>query len=1082
MSRPTTRSKNKRHKPDNNEGFSSEILRKIHLTGEITEDDIHQLYMIWKPVCQGCRINTKDNPNCFCGLVPPSGGTRKSGLWQKMSDIVLSLGPDPCKDLRVSNESPAGLTNLGATCYANSILQCLYMNTAFRRGVFSIELDLLKKQPVLHQLARLFAQLHSSKMAVIDSAPFIKTLELDNGVQQDSHEFLTLLLSLLERSLRHSKISKARTIVQDLFRGSVSNVTRCSMCGRDSEASSKMEDFYELELNIKDMKNLNESLDDYLSVEELKGDNQYFCESCGERVNATRCIKLRTLPYVLNFQLKRYVFLPKTTTKKKITSLFSFPRELDMGRRLSEPSLLELIYDLSAVLIHKGNAVNSGHYVAHIKDEHTGQWWEFDDEHVSMLGDHPFGEGSSSSTAKPVWNEPLVQSSCTGEKDSTVNGNLINTGDVQMFSSADAYMLMYKRRTIQKVDNMQLTGCGSSNMETPEKLVYESNNYCPPFHLLEEIKELNESYDDTCQQYKLKKEKEVENITERRQEVRSVLSEVPVHPLEESYFWISTDWLRQWADSITPPVLDNTSIQCLHGGVPVSKVGAMKRLSTNAWNKLLLKYNGGPALSNKDNCINCLLDGAHSMVSADNYRDRRASMKELAEAALAGRSFDGPLYYVSRAWLLQWLRRKNVDSPCEADAGPTASIRCPHGLLMPEQAAGAKRLLVPESLWLFFYESANAVKPDDLLGCSTFPVDSEVCARCSAELSQVACLEDSLRAAKLKQRQNHEKLVLGKNIALSPGCRYYLLPSSWLTKWRTYITASGKNVSASVEPESLDNILDSLKCEKHSHLLERPLSLTYKRGIVVQRVSNTDGLTIITEDDWKFFCEEWNCTEEKGISAKIEFPNCVSNKLPGSCKDVPVLDEHLSISLDEANDEAESSLPIIKTIPEICENCIGERESCELMRKLSYCNENICVYLVRGKEAPRSILEASATFVDSDRRTSKRSRKTPFGNSVNLKVSGSTSIYQLKMMIWESLGVVKENQILHKGSRVIDGESATLADMNIFSGDVLWVTDSEVHENRDIADELSEGKMVVEQTEAGFRGTLLTSNITTQVI
>lgn len=49
------------------------------------------------------------------------------------------------------------------------------------------------------------------------------------------------------------------------------------------------------------------------------------------------------------------------------------------------------------------------------------------------------------------------------------------------------------------------------------------------------------------------------------------------------------------------------------------------------------------------------------------------------------------------------------------------------------------------------------------------------------------------------------------------------------------------------------------------------------------------------------------------------------------------------------------------------------------------------------------------------------------------------------------LQVVKENQILHKGSRTIDGESATLADMDIFPGDTVWVTDSEIHENRDIA-------------------------------
>ncbi|OMO61952.1 Peptidase C19, ubiquitin carboxyl-terminal hydrolase 2 [Corchorus capsularis] len=147
-----------------------------------------------------------------------------------------------------------------------------------------------------------------------------------------------------------------------------------------------MEDFYELELNVKGLKTLDESLDDYLnlSVEELHGDNQYFCESC-KRVDASRSIKLRKLPDVLNIQLKRYDFLQKTTTKKKISSVFSFPGELDMRGRLSEPSQVELIYELSAVLIHRGTAANSGHYIAHIKDENTGQWWEFDDEHVSNL-------------------------------------------------------------------------------------------------------------------------------------------------------------------------------------------------------------------------------------------------------------------------------------------------------------------------------------------------------------------------------------------------------------------------------------------------------------------------------------------------------------------------------------------------------------------------------------------------------------------------------------------------------------------------------------------------------------------------
>lgn len=88
---------------------------------------------------------------------------------------------------------------------------------------------------------------------------------------------------------------------------------RCSVCGKESDASSKKEDFYGLELNIKGLNHLEESLDDYFKAEELQGENQYFCESCQKHVDATRSIMLHALPSVLNFQLKRYVFLAKVS-------------------------------------------------------------------------------------------------------------------------------------------------------------------------------------------------------------------------------------------------------------------------------------------------------------------------------------------------------------------------------------------------------------------------------------------------------------------------------------------------------------------------------------------------------------------------------------------------------------------------------------------------------------------------------------------------------------------------------------------------------------------------------------------------
>ncbi|KAG0459753.1 hypothetical protein HPP92_022881 [Vanilla planifolia] len=167
-----------------------------------------------------------------------------------------------------------------------------------------------------------------------------------------------------------------------------------------------------------------------------------------------------------------------------------------------------------------------------------------------------------------------------------------------------------------------------------------------------------------------------------------------------------------------------------------------------------------------------------------------------------------------------------------------------------------------------------------------------------------------------------------------------------------------KNMSSIIEPENLEAIICSLTC-KHSRLVERPLELAWKRGVISQKISTTGGLALISESDWKFFCEEWNAQESKGIHAKIAFANNTTNKVPGSSQEVPVVDEELDQIKEEKYCQLEERAPFIITDPEICEVCIGERESSELVQKLNYSDEDICVYLVHGKEAPRSIIEPS---------------------------------------------------------------------------------------------------------------------------
>lgn len=80
---------------------------------------------------------------------------------------------------------------------------------------------------------------------------------------------------------------------------------RCLKCKTKSTRPST---FYELDLNIKGHKTLNESLQEFLKEEHLTGDDQYYCDHCNCKQDAVRKICLTTLPPVLNIQLMRFVY------------------------------------------------------------------------------------------------------------------------------------------------------------------------------------------------------------------------------------------------------------------------------------------------------------------------------------------------------------------------------------------------------------------------------------------------------------------------------------------------------------------------------------------------------------------------------------------------------------------------------------------------------------------------------------------------------------------------------------------------------------------------------------------------------
>ena len=75
-------------------------------------------------------------------------------------------------------------------------------------------------------------------------------------------------------------------------------------------------------------------------------------------------------------------------------------------------------------------------------------------------------------------------------------------------------------------------------------------------------------------------------------------------------------------------------------------------------------------------------------------------------------------------------------------------------------------------------------------------------------------------------------------------------------------------------------------------------------------------MTIINENDWKLFCEDWGGTEEEGISAEIEVSTCMENDTVVVSAEMPISEEHMNTH-DEINGETESKRFMVKTRPEV---------------------------------------------------------------------------------------------------------------------------------------------------------------------
>jgi len=213
----------------------------------------------------------------------------------------------------------------------------------------------------------------------------------------------------------------------------------------------------DIQLNVKGMKNLYESFQDYVAVEMLDGENKYQAEGFGLQ-DAKKGIIFESFPPVLHLQLKRFEYDIQRDAMVKINDRHEFPFEIDLdefldsGADRSQP----WIYKLHGVLVHSGD-LHGGHYFALIKPDNETRWLKFDDDRVT-----------------PATDKEVLEENYGGEALNGMPPSLQRNQVRAMKRFTNAYMLVYVRESAVKEVLAPFT-----DEDTPPHLSKLIHSYCP---------------------------------------------------------------------------------------------------------------------------------------------------------------------------------------------------------------------------------------------------------------------------------------------------------------------------------------------------------------------------------------------------------------------------------------------------------------------------------------------------------------------------------------------------------------------------------------------------------------------------
>ena len=411
----------------------------------------------------------------------------KLGFLKKKTNFEINYNDSNKKEF-------IGLKNMSSTCYMNSILQQFFMIPMLRETILTIgeeEKNNLNQNTILYQLQLLFASLKTYDFKYYDPKHFVLVSKLSFYEQMDADEYYCQLIDKLENDISNLyNNDKNKNIYLDLFKYFFGIKLIDELYFIDCEHKRFNESFcYNIQLEVKNYTNINDSFKNYFKIEIMAGDNKINCEQCNTKRICHKKLKIKALPNILVISLKRFDYDYRTMTKFKLNSFFEFPFELDMSEYLMnsnnnteienlESSINENnIYELTGITIHYGVA-DYGHYYDLIKAENN-KWYIFNDTNIK--------EFPESDIPKEAFGDR--------ENNYELDDETNYKNDIVQKDKKNAYILIYTKKNYKKIF--------TKNSQYKTKLIF------PPYDKYSNIKENMKS----IIKYKMFKYSTIENLS-----------------------------------------------------------------------------------------------------------------------------------------------------------------------------------------------------------------------------------------------------------------------------------------------------------------------------------------------------------------------------------------------------------------------------------------------------------------------------------------------------------------------------------------------------------------------------------------